>query len=423
MDSRPHVSAPPPSSAPRALPFGEFVALMAFMMALVALSIDAMLPALPDIGADLGVTSPNDVQLIVSVLFLGLAFGQMLYGPLSDATGRKPSVYLGFALFVVGSVVSLLAPNLNVMLAGRFLQGLGLAGPRVVSVALIRDQYEGRAMARVMSFVMSVFIFVPAVAPALGQAILWLAPWRAIFVILLVLGVAVSIWFALRQPETLPPDARAPLRLLRVAAAVREICVHPVAFGYTLAAGLVSSAFLGYLSSAQQIFGELYGQGDRFALFFGGLALCIGSASFLNGTLVMRFGMHVLSHGAMFALALWSAAFFVLGHGLGGALPLWLFTVYLGVALFFVGILFGNLNAQAMEPLGHIVGVGAAVVGSLVTFISVPFGVWIGQAYDGTVLPLIAGFAACAGLALPFIWRARRFPMPSAEAPGTDLLE
>lgn len=390
------------------LPFAEFVALMAFMMALVALSIDAMLPALPEIGADLGMTHANDAQLIVSMLFLGLAVGQMLYGPLSDATGRKPSVYLGLGLFVVGCAVSMAAEDLTVMLVGRFLQGLGLAGPRVVSVALIRDQYEGRSMARVMSFVMTVFIFVPTIAPALGQAILWLAPWRAIFATFLGLGIAIAGWFAVRQTETLAPDARIPLSAKGVMHATREICTHPVAFGYTMAAGLVSSAFLGYLSSAQQIFQEQYAQGDLFAAYFGVLSLFIGGASLLNARWVMQVGMERMSGTAMIALTLWSAAFWIFGRLRGGDLTLELFVLYLAGALFCVGILFGNLNAQAMEPLGHIIGIGAAVVGSLVTFISVPFGVWIGQAYDGTVLPLIAGFALCGAGSLVFMQWARR---------------
>ena len=393
--------------ARRALPFGEFVALMAFMTALVALSIDAMLPALPEIGTALGVEHANDAQLIVSVLFLGLAVGQMLYGPLSDSTGRKPAVYLGLGLFIVGCAVSMVASDLTVMLGGRFVQGLGLAGPRVVSVALIRDQFEGRSMARVMSFVMSVFIFVPTIAPALGQVILWLAPWRAIFATFLALGLGIAFWFGLRQPETLAPEARRPFSMGGALRAIREILGHRVAFGYTMAAGMVSAAFLGYLSSAQQIFQQLYGQGDLFPAYFGALALFIGGASFLNARWVMGLGMSYLSGRAVVVLTVWSALFYGLGTALGGQMPLWLFVVYQAGTLFCVGILFGNLNAQAMEPLGHIVGIGAAVVGSLVTFVSVPFGVWIGHAYDGTVLPLIAGFALCGAAAWAFMFRAR----------------
>ena len=390
------MKSPNPGSG---LPFGEFVTLMALMMALVALSIDAMLPALPAMGADLGVAAANDNQLIISILFLGLAFGQMLYGPLSDSVGRKPAVYLGLALFVIGCLLSIMAVDLRWMLVGRFLQGLGLAGPRVVSVALIRDQYEGRAMARVMSFVYAVFIFVPIVAPALGQAILWVAEWRAIFVTFLVLTVLIWIWFAMRQGETLSAEARVPFTTRRIVGAVREICGHRAAFGYTVTAGLVSSAFLGYLSTAQQIFQQQYGLGDRFPLVFAALALAVGSASFFNGKVVMRFGMQLMSTWSLRVLTGLSILFSLGTYALGG-LSFWWLMLYLAISLFCIGILFGNLNALAMEPLGHIVGIGAAVVGSLVTFISVPFGVLIGRSYDGTALPLLVGFAVCALLSM-----------------------
>ena len=215
--------------------FGEFVALMAMMMSLVALSIDAILPALPDIGRDLGVVRANDTQLVISLLFLGFAAGQLIYGPLSDAAGRKPTVYLGFGMIAVGSILSLTGTSFPMMLAGRFLQGVGVAGPRTVTLALVRDRYEGRTMARVMSFVMGIFILAPVVAPALGQGVLLFAGWRAIFGFYLGLVVVVSIWFGIRQPETLAPDRRIPFTAARIAAAAREVLFNRVAFGYTIA--------------------------------------------------------------------------------------------------------------------------------------------------------------------------------------------
>ena len=198
---------------------GEFVARVALMISLVALSIDAMLPALPAIGAELGVRQANDAQLVISALFLGLAIAQMVYGPLSDSFGRKPAIYAGFAIFIAGCVLSILASGLEVMLLGRFLQGIGAAGPRIVTMALVRDQYAGRAMARVMSLAMAVFIMVPVLAPAIGQGILLVAHWRAIFGMLLAVALIALAWFALRQPETLPPARRTPFSLRGVAAA------------------------------------------------------------------------------------------------------------------------------------------------------------------------------------------------------------
>jgi DHA1 family bicyclomycin/chloramphenicol resistance-like MFS transporter len=383
----------PESGQPSGRRLGEFVTLMALLISLVALSIDAMLPALPEIGRDLGVERGNDNQLIISVLFLGLAAGQLIYGPLSDSTGRKPAIYLGLILFILGCLLSIFATNFTVMLAGRFLQGIGAGGPRIVIVALVRDCYEGRAMARIMSFVMAVFILVPALAPALGQVILIVAHWRAIFVSFLVLAVTAFAWFALRQPETLTADRRKPFSPRRIGLAVVETCKNRIAFGYTIAAGLIFGAFIGYLASAQQIFQELYGLGRLFPIYFAVLALSIGSASYVNARLVMRFGMRFLSDRALLVLCGFSAVSFLAAAVLSGQPPLWVLMTYLMIAFFCIGILFGNFNSLAMQSVGHIAGVAAAVVGSLTTFISLALGTAIGQAYNGTVLPLVGGFA------------------------------
>jgi DHA1 family bicyclomycin/chloramphenicol resistance-like MFS transporter len=375
-------------------PIGEFVARTAMMISLVALSIDAMLPALQEIGADLGVQQENDAQLVISALFLGLAVGMLIYGPISDSTGRKPPIYVGFALFVLGCLLSATATSFTVMLAGRFLQGLGAAGPRIVMIALVRDGYEGRAMARIMSLIMAVFILVPALAPAIGQGILLVAHWRAIFGVLLGLALISLVWFAFRQPETLVPGRRVPFSMLSIGRAIRETCTHRTAFGYTIAAGLVFGAFIGFLNSAQQIFQGQYGLGNLFPLYFAVLALSIGGASIVNARLVVRFGMRRLSGLALTALTGLSLAFFAVVWTMAGIPPLWALMIYLMLSFFCIGILFGNFNALAMDPLGHIAGVAASVIGSLTAFISLLLGMVVGLAYDGTVLPLVGGFAA-----------------------------
>ncbi|ABY34525.1 MAG TPA: Bcr/CflA family drug resistance efflux transporter [Chloroflexus aurantiacus] len=387
---------------------GEFIAMMALMTSLVAMSIDLMLPALADIGADLGSPHENANQLVVTMVFLGLAIGQLLYGPLSDSIGRKPAIYLGYAMFGVGSLLAIFAINFPMMLIGRLLQGLGVAGPRGVSMALIRDRFAGRAMARVMSFIMVVFIVVPIIAPAIGQAILFVAAWRIIFVILLVLGVVSLIWFALRQPETLPSERRVPLSARRMIGALREVLANATTLGYTLMAGAVSAILQAYLNSSQQIFQQQYGLGALFPLFFAINALAIGLASFVNGRLVMRYGMRPLVKIALFALC--SIALLFVGIALitAGQPPLWKLMAYLIPCFFCLGILFGNMNALAMEPLGHIAGVGSAVVGSLSTFVAIPLGAVIGQAYNGTVTPLAMGFAVLAFSALVLMYWANR---------------
>ena len=386
----------------------EFVALMALMSSLVALSIDAMLPALPEIGRDLGVQDENDIQFIVIALFLGLAIGQMLYGPLSDSVGRKPAIYLGFALFAAGTLLSVFAASFSAMLVGRVLQGVGAAGPRIVSIALMRDLYEGRAMARIVSLTMSVFILVPAIAPALGQAILLVAHWRMIFGLLFGLALVAAIWFASRQPETLPRGRRLAFSLGRIVRAIQEICDSRVSFGYSVAGGLVFGAFVGYLSSVQPILQVQYGLGELFPGLFAVLALAVGAASFANARLVMMYGMRRMVHWALYGVCGLSWTFLVVAFVFAGHPPLWAFMTNFTITFFGIGILIGNFNSLAMEPLGHIAGIGAAVVGSLMTLVSLSLGALVSQSYDGTVVPLVLGFAVY-GTASLFVakWVAR----------------
>ena len=372
--------------------FAEFISITAMMMSLVALSVDTMLPALSEIGRDLGVIDNNSSQLIISLFFLGMAFGQLLYGPVSDNTGRKPAIYVGYGLFITGCLLSLVATTLPVMLAGRFLQGFGTAGPRIVSIAIVRDRYEGSAMARVMSFVMTVFIIVPIIAPALGQGMLFLAGWRAIFASFLVLALLTLVWFALRQPETLPVEKRVPFSFKRIISTMMTIFANRNAIGYTVTAGLVFGFFFGYLNSAQQIFQELYGLGADFPFYFAVLALSIGCASLFNARFVLHHTMQSLSKRSLISISALSAGFFLLALWNHGHPPLWTLMAYLFATFFGTGILFGNLNALAMESLGKIAGIGAGVVGSLSTFISLITGTAIGQCYNGSVLPLTAGF-------------------------------
>lgn len=387
---------------PLALP--EFVTLLAMMVSILALSIDAMLPALGQIGRDLGVAQANDVQLVISAMFLGFAAGQMVAGPLSDSYGRKPVIYGGYVIFIAGCLLSMFAFDFTTMLAGRVLQGLGASAPRIVSMALVRDGYEGRAMARIQSIVMAIFILVPALAPAAGQAVLYVASWHAIFGLLLVMALIAVTWFAARQPETLAVGARRRFSLRNIAGGIVEALNYRTMTGYTIAAGIIFGAFLGYLNSAQQLFQDAYGTGEAFVLYFGGAALSLGAASIFNSKVVMRLGMRYMTWRALIALAVLSAAFVPVAMAWAGLPPLWLFTGWLLAAFFCVGILFGNFNALAMEPVGHMAGLGAAMVGSITTFISLPLGWAVGHAFDGTVMPLVTGFTVLAIASLLAMW-------------------
>ena len=370
----------------------EFIALMAFLMSLVALSIDAMLPAFPEMALDLGVAKANDVQLVISFLFIGLAFGQLFYGPVSDSIGRKPAIYLGIAFFIVGSVLSLVATSYTAMLVGRFLQGIGAAGPRTVAVALIRDRFHGSSMARVMSFIMTVFILVPILAPSLGQGILLFAGWRAIFASFIVLALLTVGWLAIRQPETLTPENRRPFSLKGIRSGLADVLGNRVVMTYTLVTGCISGAFFGYLNVCQQIFQVQYGLGRQFPLYFAFLAIAVGIASLMNSVLVMRYGMHALANWALRGLMLLSLIFLATVWFNDGHPALWIFVVICLAIFFFIGVLFGNLNSIAMEPLGHVAGTAAAVIGSVATVMAVVLGFFIGNSYDGTLYPMAIGF-------------------------------
>ena len=375
-----------------ALGLVEFVTLMALMTSLVALSIDAMLPALEHIGNELGSNNAQETHLIVSVFFIGMAFGQLYYGPLSDAKGRRHAILSGLLIFAIGTVICMLAESMTTMLIGRIVQAFGVSGPRIASLAVIRDQYAGEAMARVMSFIMMVFILVPMIAPAFGQAILTFFSWEQIFTSFLVIGGGVGIWFFARQPETLPKARRKPFSWLQLWESSKYILTHKEVMGYTLAMGFVFGAFLAYLSASQTLFEGLYLVGDKFPMFFALLAFSIGFSSFVNGTLVMRLGMSKLCNVALVGMIVCSLIFSGLCYQYNGLPPLEWFVGVLFVTFFFVGILFGNLNSMAMLPLGEMAGLGAAITGSLSSLFSVPIAVFIGQFIESTVTPIAIGF-------------------------------
>ena len=397
----------------------EFVALAALLVSIVALSTDIMLPALGAIGADLAVRHANDAQLVVSTLFAGLAIGQLLAGPLSDRFGRRPVIHAGFALFALGCLLSARATSLEAMLAGRALQGLGAAAPRIVILAIVRDGYAGRDMARILSIVMAVFIVVPTVAPALGQAILLVASWRAAFGVLLGVAVVGWAWFAVRQPETLAPANRRALSAGGIAEGLRAFAAERAAVGYTVATGWSFGAFAGYLGSAQQVFQQTYATGARFALWFAVASLAIGGASLANAALVRRFGMRAPTGVALATMAAASTSFLVVALAADGVPPFAAFMVWLLIVMACMGVLFGNLNALAMEPLGRVAGLGAALVGSLSTLMALPFAWAVGRAYDGGVGALVGGFAVLGAAAFATACATERgLPWRAREAVG-----
>ena len=400
------------SDSPRGTGPVEFVIMIALMTSLMALSIDAMLPALATMGADLNVTDVHDTQLVISLLFAGLATGQLLYGPLSDSIGRKRTIYIGIVVFLAGCLLSLFAPDFETMLAGRALQGLGAASARIVPMALVRDQFEGRAMAKVMSFIMSVFILVPVLAPMIGQGILFVAEWRAIFVFFIVLAIVATLWLGIRQPETLPPGLRRPFSVGTILSGFGYCLRDRITLGYTLATGCIFGPFIGYLGASQHVFQDIFGTGEMFAVWFGVGAIAIGAASVFNSQLVMRYGMRRMTRAGLAGTVVCSTIAALLFHaeppGLFG------FMVWLMLAFFGTGICFGNLNALSLENMGHMAGVGSAFVGFTSTMLAVPLGITIGSLLDDGVVPMVVGFAVLPGtaLALSFIADRGRPPGP-----------
>lgn len=382
---------------------------MAFMMSLVALSIDAIMPAMTMIESSLNLTPSQDIQLVISLVLLGQGIGQLVFGPLSDTFGRKPLIYAGYAVFLVATLVCMWAPTYESLLIARFIQGFGLAAPRVLTMAIIRDKYAGPLMAQVMSFIMVFFILVPMIAPLIGQGILLVADWHAIFAVMLVLGIISLIWFAIRQPETLADDNRKALKPSVLWNTCKEVFTTPVSMAYTLAAGILSGAFISYLASAQQVFGVTYELGEYFALYFSGLALIYGLASFFNGKLVVRKGMQFMVFRAFSVLVASSVIFMATVIWQDYAPPLSWVTFYFVVSFASVGVLFGNLNSLAMEPLGHLAGFGAAVVGAVSTLTAVSIALFIGSLFDGSIWPLTLGFCGCSIASAVVVFAIERF--------------
>jgi DHA1 family bicyclomycin/chloramphenicol resistance-like MFS transporter len=389
----------------------EFVALMAALMSIAALALDALLPALDLIGQDIGTTSLAQNQLLITLFFLGLGVGPLLFGPVSDSIGRKPVVYAGFGLFVFASFLCVFSSRFETMIAGRILQGIALSAPRTISVAMIRDRYSGDQMARILSFVVVVFILVPIVAPTLGKWILDALGWQAIFHVQVVFAIMVAWWFWKRQPETLVPEKRNSFRFSVFINGYRELLNYKQTTVFTFIWGFITGSFLVYLSTAQQVFEDQYLMKESFPYIFACLAITIGTATLLNGTLVLRYGMLRLVTVALGFYILVPLLYIVLFYGEVNP-PWWMALVFFGMQFFAVGFVFGNLRALAMEPVGHIAGIGSAITGCVATLMAVPISAFIGSYVKDSITPIFLGFLICGTIAyglLGYFYLSKRF--------------
>ncbi|MEO9655368.1 multidrug effflux MFS transporter [Marinomonas sp.] len=397
MDNRPNHSG---------ISSTEFTILVALLMSIVAISIDALLPALGIIGSELGAVTANQPQLLISTLFLGMAIGQLICGPLSDALGRRPILFAGFALYIFGTLLCHQADSLEALMIGRFIQGLGVAGPYISAISLVRDLYHGAQMARVMSLVMMIFVLVPAIAPSLGQAIMFFADWRGIFEMYLAYAAILILWICFRLQETLPKDNRIPFTRKGFLDGFKEVITHRITASYTICMGLFFGSFIGYLNSSQQIFQVQFETGNLFSVYFGLLALVLGFASLINSRIVERYGAKTIAFRAISTVVITSAAFLCLHAFI--TINLWMFLIYAAVLFFCFGLLFGNVNAIAMEPMGHVAGIASAVIGSVSSVMSMAIGTFIGQMYNTTLIPMSTGFMTMGALALIIIYWAEK---------------
>ncbi|WP_304616489.1 multidrug effflux MFS transporter [Paracoccus sp. (in: a-proteobacteria)] len=394
--------AHPASQAPRRLPLPEFIAMLAFLFATIAFSIDAMLPALPEIGAELTPDNINRAQLILTSFVAGMGLGTLFAGPISDAIGRKLTITLGFGLYTLAALAAIAAQSLEMLLLARFIQGIGAAAPRIVGVALVRDLYEGREMARITSFVMMIFIIVPALAPSLGAGIIAVSHWHGVFLAFAAFAIVGALWLNIRQPETLPAERRRPLKLSVLAASAREVLSDRQVMLATVILTLGFGQMFALLSSAQQLFGETYGRGDNFPLWFAAMALLSGTATILNARFVMRFGMRRIAGWAYQMQTVVSAIMLILllTDALPPSLQFPAFFFWATSVFFMAGVTFGNLNALALQRMGHIAGMAASVVAAISTLAAVLIAAPIGLLYDGTALPVVISTLTCSGIAV-----------------------
>jgi DHA1 family bicyclomycin/chloramphenicol resistance-like MFS transporter len=386
------------SISARVLSRPEFIALVAALLALDALAIDVMLPALPYMGEALGVSNVNERQLVISAYMIGFGAAQLVFGPITDRFGRRAPLFVGIALYVVCAFAATFAPTFAILLGLRFVQGLGAAATRVIAISVIRDRYSGREMASVMSLTFMVFMAVPIVAPGVGQVILLTGPWHLIFIFMTVLASAVGVWAWVRLPETLHPEYRRALSVRVIADGFRLVGTNRVAFLYGLCGTFLFGAMFGFIICTQQIFVGIYGLGPYFPVAFASIAGLMALANFLNSSIVKRVGMRRLSHLSILVYIACGSIILILS--LMGPVPFWVFYGLLMVLQFAFAWASSNMNSLSMEPLGAVAGTAAAVFGFMQTAGGAVLGTFIGQQFNGTLTPNAVGYVVMGVLVL-----------------------
>lgn len=385
-----------PASAKKSIGPRELTIMMASLMALNALAIDAMLPAFPAMVQGLKVSDPNHIQYIISVFLAGTGIGALIYGPLSDRYGRKPILLIAITGSAVFSLACSITPDFEMMLAMRFAHGLLAAAMGVLVISVIRDQFEGDAMARRMSTIFLIFMIVPIIAPTIGQMVLLFAGWRVIFDLMAFMAVAAAIWVYLRLPETLAPENVIPIEPRALAKAWKVVVLHRNAAGYMIGAGIVQGALFGYLNSSQQMFDKVFHAADFFTIGFAIIAIGIAVSNFTNARIVERFGARRVSHTALLTFITLGALQLLAAQFAPKSMPLFLLLLTGNMAM--VGFIGSNFSSIAMTPFGHVAGAASSFQTFVRTALAASLGAIIGQQFDGSVFPVALGFLCC-GLA------------------------
>ena len=396
----------------------ELTIMMASLMALNALAIDAMLPAFPAMIKGLSIKNPNDIQYVISVFLAGTGIGALIYGPLSDRYGRKPILLIATVGAAIFSLACSISPTFEIMLAMRFAHGLLAAAMAVLVISVIRDQFEGDAMARRMSTIFLIFMIVPIIAPTVGQLVLLFAGWRTIFDLIAFMAVAAAVWVYRRLPETLAPENVIPIEPRALAKAWRMVVLNRNAAGYMLGAGIVQGSLFGYLNSSQQMFDKVFNAADFFTIGFAIVAIGIAVSNFANARIVERFGARRVSHTALITFIALGALQVAAGELAPKSLPLFLALLTANMAM--IGFIGSNFSSIAMTPFGHVAGAASSFQTFVRTVLAASIGAVIGQQFDGRVTPVALGFLVCGLLALMLVlWceNGKLFTRPGTTQP------
>ena len=396
MSTDPNINTVATTKLP--LPLWEFVLMIAGLMALNALAVDTMIPAMSEIGEFYQTPNENDQQMVIFAYIFGFGFPQLIFGPLSDRFGRKGPMQICLICFAIVGIACMFAKTFYILLALRFMQGVFAAGFRVMATSIVRDVTSGRAMASILSLIFTVFIIVPIIAPSIGTLVLILADWRWTFGILGLAGSAMLLWTFFRLPPTLPPEKRQPLNWRNIGESYKTVLTTRIAIGYMFASGIAFGALFAFIGAAEQIFADVFGRGETIWIWFAVVASGIGVASLINSRIVERLGMRRISHTVLI-LFIALSVINLLAMWLSGQ-NFWIFLLLFTLGFACFGMIGANFSSIALEPLGEIAGYAAAVYGTATTTISAIIGFGIARQFDGTVFPILIGFVGMGVISL-----------------------